>query len=75
MPAKSDMLAMNKIKLAPNVGVDLEVMRVDTDLARNGYSFIFSSVRKGKGDVKLGDFIVHQADFSYLKFIFDSINH
>ena len=68
------MLAMNKIELAQNIGLGLEVMRADTDLARNGHPFIFGTIRKGKGVAELSDFIVYQAGFSYLKFIFDFTN-
>ena len=58
---KSDMLVVNKIELAPYVGVDLEAMRADTALARNGRPFIFGSMRKDEGVAALGDFILHQA--------------
>ena len=58
---KSDMLVVNKIELAPHVGVDIEAMRADTALARNGRPFIFGSMRKDEGVAALGDFILHQA--------------
>ena len=58
---KSDMLVVNKIELAPHVGVDIEALLADTALARNGRPFIFGSMRKDEGVAALGDFILHQA--------------
>jgi urease accessory protein len=59
---KSDMLVVNKIELAPHVGVDLEVMAADTAAARNGRPFIFGSMRKNDGVAALGDFILYEAN-------------
>ena len=59
---KSDMLVVNKIELAPHVGVDLEIMAADTATARNGRPFIFGSMRKNDGVAALGDFILYQAN-------------
>ena len=58
---KSDMLVVNKIELAPHVGVDLEIMAADTATARNGRPFIFGSMRKNDGVAELGDFILYEA--------------
>jgi urease accessory protein len=58
---KSDMLVVNKIELAPHVGVDLDIMRTDTAAARNGRPYIFGSMRKDTGVTALGDFILHEA--------------
>ncbi len=58
---KSDMLVVNKIELAPHVGVDLDIMRTDTATARNGRPYIFGSMRKDTGVTALGDFILHEA--------------
>jgi len=60
--AKSDMLVVNKIELAPHVGVDLEIMAADTATARNGRPFIFGSMRKNDGVAALGDFILYEAN-------------
>ncbi|MDA8943288.1 urease accessory protein UreG [Alphaproteobacteria bacterium] len=60
---KSDMLVVNKIELAPHVGVDLEIMAADTATARNGRPFIFGSMRKNDGVAALGDFILFEAGF------------
>ena len=59
---KSDMLVVNKIELAPHVGVDLEMMAADTATASNGRPFIFGSMRKNDGVVALGDFILYEAN-------------
>jgi urease accessory protein len=59
---KSDMLIVNKIELAPHVGVDLEIMAADTATARNGRPFIFGSMRKNDGVAALGDFILYEAN-------------
>ena len=59
---KSDMLVVNKVELAPHVGVDLEIMVADTATARNGRPFIFGSMRKNDGVAALGNFILHEAN-------------
>ena len=59
---KSDMLVVNKVELAPYVGVDLENMVADTETARNGRPFIFGSMRKNDGVAALGDFILYEAN-------------
>ena len=59
---KSDMLVVNKIELAPHVGVDLEIMATDTATARNGRPFIFGSMRKNDGVAALSDFILYEAN-------------
>ena len=57
---KSDMLLVNKIELAPYVGVDMELMRKDTAAARNGNPFVFGSMRKHDGVMELADFILRE---------------
>ncbi|MFL2841889.1 MAG: urease accessory protein UreG [Candidatus Puniceispirillaceae bacterium] len=59
---KSDMLVVNKVELAPHVGVDLKIMAADTATARNGQPFIFGSMRKNDGVAALGDFILYEAN-------------
>ena len=59
---KSDMLVVNKVELAPHVGVNLETMAADTATARNGRPFIFGSMRKNEGVAALGDFILYEAN-------------
>ena len=59
---KSDMLVVNKVELAPHVGVDLEIMAADTAIARDGRPFIFGSMQKNDGVEALGDFILYEAN-------------
>ncbi len=59
---KSDMLVVNKVELAPYVGVNIETMAADTATARNGRPFIFGSMRKNDGVAALGDFILYEAN-------------
>ena len=59
---KSDMLVVNKVELAPYVGVDLEIMASDTAIARDGRPFIFGSMQKNEGVTALGDFILYEAN-------------
>ena len=59
---KSDMLVVNKVELAPHVGVDLEIMEADTAIARDGRPFIFGSMQKNDGVTALGDFILYEAN-------------
>ena len=59
---KSDMLVVNKVELAPHVGVDLEIMAADTAIARDGRPFIFGSMQKNDGVAALGDFILYEAN-------------
>jgi len=59
---KSDMLVVNKVELAPYVGVDIEKMKTGTATARNGRPYIFGSMRKNDGVAELGDFILYEAN-------------
>ena len=43
---KSDMLLVNKIELAPHVGVDIEMMQKDTAAARNGRHLFLAQCEK-----------------------------
>jgi urease accessory protein len=47
--ARSDLLVINKIDLAPHVGASLAVMERDTRLARGDRPFVFSNLRDGQG--------------------------
>ena len=46
---KSDLLIVNKIDLAPHVGVDVEQLTSDTKAARSGRPYVMASIRSGKG--------------------------
>ena len=46
---QTDLLVINKTDLAPHVGADLEVMRRDAQLVREGKPFLFTNCRTGEG--------------------------
>ena len=46
---QTDLLVINKTDLAPYVGADLEVMRRDAALVREGRPFVFTNCRAGQG--------------------------
>jgi len=45
----ADLLVINKVDLAPHVGADLDVMRRDSELVREGRPFVFTNCRTGEG--------------------------
>lgn len=55
--ARSDLLLVNKIDLAPYVEVDLDKMEMDTKNARKDRPFVFTNVKKGIGMEKVVDWI------------------
>jgi urease accessory protein len=46
---QADLLVINKVDLAPQVGADLEVMRRDSEMVRDGRRFVFTNCRTGDG--------------------------
>jgi len=46
---RSDLLVINKMDLAPHVGADLEVMRLDTERQRGLRPFVFADMLRRKG--------------------------
>ena len=57
---RSDMLAINKIDLAPLVGADLSVMDRDARRMRGARPFIFSNLKADLGVAEIADFILEQ---------------
>ncbi|WP_421992112.1 urease accessory protein UreG [Roseococcus sp.] len=57
---RSDMLAINKIDLAPLVGADLSVMDRDAKRMRGARPFIFSNLKIDLGVAEIADFILEQ---------------
>ena len=55
---KSDLLVINKIDLAPHVEVDLEQMKQDVEVARNGLPYVFGDMKKNNGIEKISEFII-----------------
>jgi urease accessory protein len=45
----ADLLVINKVDLASQVGADLEVMRRDSTLVRDGRPFVFTNCQNGSG--------------------------
>ncbi len=57
--AKSDLLVINKIDLAPYVGASLEVMDRDTRKMRGERPFVFTNLKTGEGLPQIIAFILH----------------
>ncbi|MBW4574841.1 MAG: urease accessory protein UreG [Aphanothece sp. CMT-3BRIN-NPC111] len=54
---KSDLLAINKIDLAPQVGADLDVMEHDTKRMRGNKPFVFTNLKAQQGLAAVVEFI------------------
>jgi urease accessory protein len=57
----ADLLVINKVDLAPQVGADLEVMRRDSELVREGRPFAFTNCRTGEGVEAIESFLLAAA--------------
>jgi urease accessory protein len=57
---RSDFLIVNKVDLAPHVGVDADLLRSDTEAARAGRPFVLASLRAGRGVDEVVAFIEAQ---------------
>jgi urease accessory protein len=57
---RSDLLIINKIDLAPQVGASLEVMQRDALKMRKDRPFVFTNLKTGEGVDKVVDFVVKQ---------------
>ncbi|WP_326717530.1 urease accessory protein UreG [Vagococcus jeotgali] len=64
---KSDLFIINKIDLAPYVGADLDVMRIDTEKFRDENSFIFTNLKTDEGVKEVEDWIKKECLFEDLK--------
>jgi urease accessory protein len=58
--ARSDLLVINKIDLAPHVGADLDVMRRDSLKMRGDRPFLLMSLRQGDGSEELTKWVRQQ---------------
>ena len=54
---RSDLLLINKTDLAPHVGVNLEVMQNDVELARNRLPYVFGQMKNNHGIEKITSFL------------------
>ena len=57
---KSDFLLVNKIDLAPHVGVDLDQMKNDVEIARNKLPYVFGQMRNNNGVDSITSFLNEQ---------------
>ena len=57
---KSDFLLVNKTDLAPHVGVDLEQMKNDVEIARNNLPYVFGQMRNNTGVNSITSFLNEQ---------------
>ena len=56
---RSDLLVINKIDLAPHVGVDIDLLREDAARARQGRPFVMASIGKALGVAEVVQHLVH----------------
>lgn len=54
---RSDFLIVNKIDLAPHVGVDVEMLEADTKRARGARPYVMASLREGRGVAEVVAFV------------------
>ena len=57
---RSDLLIINKIDLAPHVGVSVDTLREDATRARAGRPFVMGSMRKANGIDEVVEFLVRE---------------
>lgn len=55
--ARSDLLVVNKVDLAPHVGVDPVQLEADAKAARGGRPFVMASLKAGRGVAEVAAFI------------------
>ena len=61
---KSDFLLVNKTDLAPHVGVDLDKMKNDVEIARNKLPYVFGQMRNNTGVDSITSFLNEQCGLS-----------
>ena len=61
---KSDFLLVNKTDLAPHVGVDLQQMKNDVEIARNKLPFVFGQMKNNTGIDIITSFLNEQGGLS-----------
>ncbi len=54
---RSDLLVVNKVDLAPYVGVDLEQLESDTRAARGDLPYVMAALKQGQGVAEVAAFI------------------
>lgn len=58
--SRSDLLVVNKIDLAPHVGVDLAQLEADTMHARQGRPYVMARLRAGEGVGEIVEFLCRE---------------
>jgi len=61
---KSDFLLVNKTDLAPHVGVDLDKMKNDVEIARNKLPYVFGQMKNNDGVESITSFLNEQGGLS-----------
>ena len=61
---KSDFLLVNKTDLAPHVGVDLDQMKNDVEIARNKLPYVFGQMKNNDGVESITSFLNEQGGLS-----------
>jgi len=61
---KSDFLLINKTDLAPHVGVDLDKMKNDVEIARNKLPYVFGQMRNNTGVDSITSFLNEKGGLS-----------
>ena len=62
---KSDFLLVNKTDLAPHVGVDLDKMKNDVEIARNKLPYVFGQMKNNTGVDSITSFLNEQGGLSF----------
>jgi len=61
---RSDLLLINKTDLAPYVGVNLDLMKNDVELARNDLPYVFGQMKNNRGIEDIVNFLNQQGVLS-----------
>ena len=61
---RSDLLLINKTDLAPYVGVNLDLMKNDVELARNDLPYVFGQMKNNRGIEDIVNFLNKQGGLS-----------
>ena len=64
---RSDLLLINKTDLAPHVGVNLDVMQNDVELARNKLPYVFGQMKNNHGIEEITTFLNTEGGLSLNK--------
>ena len=61
---RSDLLLINKTDLAPHVGVNLDLMKNDVELARNKLPYVFGQMKNNQGIEAVASFLNKEGGLS-----------